>query len=191
MLLFGYMATLWGYHLIIECHSKVPQARTYKEFYGTIGGKCMIIAYNISALCFLYGTLVGYQVMISNMIGRIMEDYGVENPKRYRLIHILMFSVLVAFPSCLMPSINKIRHASFLPIFTMCYTILVVIIELPYYWTRKVSTYDNMTWFKIDWGFFNSFGITFFSFASHTSYFAAIEKLKKRDTANLYKVYRF
>jgi len=122
------------------------------------------------------------------MIQRILKNFDVKGSEDYRSIHIIVLSVAVVFPVCLLRSVSNLRYATILSICSISYTTILLIIELPFYWINGIAKIENIEYFKFDWSFLNAFGITFFAFTSQTGFYAATERLTKRDPAHLTKV---
>lgn len=116
----------------------------------------------------------------------------IDNPKDIRIYQIVFTSVFIVFPLCLMKTVNSLRYPALLTIFAIVYTAVLLIVELPFYWGRK-DLQGELVLFKIDWGIFNAFGITFWSFTAQTSFYSSFEELTKdkKDTPHKYKVYNY
>ena len=122
------------------------------------------------------------------MIQRVLKNFEVKGGEDYKNLHIVLLSAIVVFPVCLLKSVSNLRYATILSICSISYTTILLIIELPFYWINGIAKLENIEYFKYDWSFLNAFGITFFAFMSQTGFYAAIEKLTKRDPAHLTKV---
>jgi amino acid permease len=171
--------------MIIDADTKAGGLKGFKGFCKAIGGKKLVLFYTI-ILCFtIYGTLIGYQVIIASMIQRILLNAGVSNPEKCRTWHIALLSVFIIFPLSLLKGVTKLRYATILSITSIAYTTLITIIELPFFWINSKTSIDKLVVFRVDWSFFSAFGITFFAFMSQTGFYTAIEQLTKRDDAHL------
>lgn len=122
------------------------------------------------------------------MIRRVLTNFDVKDPESYRVIQIVALSVFVVFPVCLLRSVSNLRYATILSIFSITYTTVILIIELPMYWINGKAKVEKLELFKFDWSIFSAVGITFFSFMSQTSFYAATETLSKRDAPHLTRV---
>lgn len=174
--------------MIIKSDAKGGGYKSFKDFCMAAGGKKLVFCYNMVVIFTIYGALLGYQVIISSMIQRLMKEFKVTNPEQYKNYHIVGFSVIVIFPICLLRDVSILRYATILSILSIAYTTIIVIIELPFYWINGKASMNDLKLFKLDWSFFNAFGITFFAFMSQTGFYAAIERLTKRDPQHLKKV---
>lgn len=115
-------------------------------------------------------------------------NFNVDNPAQYKIWHVIGLSVVMVFPVCLLRDVSNLRYAAILSILSISYTTIVVLIELPMYWLNGKNDDQKVEYFKFNWGFLSAFGITFFAFMSQTGFYAAIERLTKRDTTHLTKV---
>ncbi len=174
--------------MIIKADAKGGGYKSFREFCQATGGKKLTLFYNIIVIFTIYGTLIGYQVIVASMIQRVMKNFGVTDPEQYRNYHIMALSVVVIFPVCLLRDVSNLRYATILSIFSITYTTVILVIELPFYWINEVASMNKLVLFRLDWSFFSAFGITFFAFMSQTGFYAAIERLSKRDPPHLTKV---
>jgi len=187
MLILGYLATLWSFSLIISSDDKTGGHAGMKEFLESTVGKTSSRLYDLIAIFYLFGALTGYQIIIANLIQGIMENLEVPGAQNYRLFHILLVSAFIVFPLCLFRSVDAFRYISLISILGIFYTALLLIIELPFFYMNP-ELQGKLELFKLNWGFFNAFGITFFAFTCQPGFFAAIEKLKKKDYEHKSKI---
>jgi len=176
--------------MIIKADTKGGGYKSFQELYTAIGGKKLITLYNIIVIFTIYGTLIGYQVIISTMIQRVMKNFGVTDTEQYKNWHIIGLSICLVFPVCLLRGVSNLRYATILSIFSISYTTIILIIELPFYWSKGYASLDKIVWYKFNTDFFGAFGITFFAFMSQTGFYAATERLTKRDESHLKTIVR-
>ena len=191
MILLAYFATLWSFSMIIEVNFAGSVYKSFKELYTKMGGKYLASLYDWTIVISLYGALVSYQIVIASIIQRIMINFEVENPDKYRLYHIMGVSIFAIFPLCLIRDVTNFRYIVVLSLFSLAYTTIITVIELPFFWKNNIASFDNMTWFKLDWSFFTAFGITFFCYMSQPNFYGAVEKLNHRDPVNIKRVIKF
>jgi len=176
--------------MIIRSDKKGGGYKSFLELYTAIGGKKLINIYNIIIIFTVFGALVGYQVIIAGLVQRILKNFGGTDTENLRTYHIIALSVFIVFPVCLLKSVSMLRYATILSIFSISYMTIIILIELPYYWSKGLVSFNDIVWVKLNPSFFSAFGITFFSFASQTSFYAANESLVKRDERHLNKITR-
>lgn len=63
MLILGYIATLWSFRLIISADVKTGGHRSIKDFCLKCGGPRLLKLYEIIVIFYLYGSMVGYQII--------------------------------------------------------------------------------------------------------------------------------
>lgn len=63
LLILGYIATVWSFTMIIRADEKTGGHAKMKEFLERCGSKGLSRAYDIIVIFFLYGALLGYQVI--------------------------------------------------------------------------------------------------------------------------------
>jgi amino acid permease len=93
---------------------------------------------------------------------------------------------LLIFPVCLLKDISKMRFASMFGICALIYSILVVVIESPWFFSKKDLSEAN--WFNISNGFkiddtnilefFNAIATVFFIYSCHPGAFPVYKSLK-------------
>lgn len=188
LLAFGYLAARWSFSMIIDVDTKGGSFKGFKGFCQAVGGKRLVLFYSI-ILCFtIYGTMIGYQVIIASMIQRIMLSAGIDNCKDYRIYHVAILSVFVIFPLSLLSGVSNLRYATILSITSIAYTTIVTIIELPFFWINGKADISKLVYFRLDWSFFSAFGITFFAFMSQTGFYSAVEQLGRRNEGRLRRI---
>ena len=163
--------------------------KSFNELYTALGGKQLASLYNWIVIFCLYGTLVGYQIIIASVIQCIMVNFDVANSERYRSYHVVLVSIVIIFPLCLLRNINNFRYIIILSVFAILYTTLIALIELPYFWKNGIASLDNLVLFRFDWSFFTSFGIIFFSFMCQPTFYLSTSKLLNRDEKQFNEVF--
>jgi amino acid permease len=104
----------------------------------------------------------------------------------------------IVIPLCLLKDISKMRVASMFSIFSLIYTICVIIIECPMYFSKFLETTDinDINWFNIGTGFtyklyfFTGTATVFFAYTCHAGAFPVYKSLKNNVTRRVNKVFR-
>ncbi len=187
LLVIGYFLSLWSFNLIIRSDQKSGGHKSFKDYCMSMGGPKVMLVFNLSLLFTIYGAMFGYQVIIAALIQGVLKAAGVENYEDYKIYHILAVSILITFPLCILGDISSLRYGSMLCLMSISYTVIVLIIELPYYWINGKISMDDMTFFKFDWSFLKACGMTFCSYASQNNFYAATEKMNNRSSVQLKK----
>jgi amino acid permease len=180
LLISGYGATLWSFSLMISADIATGGHKEFKNYILKCTNRKVYKVFDLTTIFYLYGSLVGYQILISNLIQSAIELLEVQGHGQYRIYHIVLVSILV-FPLCLAESVSAIRHATFITLVAICYTAILLVIQMFTPSVRKLYENAKLEFIKFDWGIFNAFGITFFAFTCQAGFYSAIDKLKKRD----------
>lgn len=187
LLILGYGATLWSFSMIISADMKTGGHYEFKHYCLSCTNTKVLRVFELTTIFYLYGSLVGYQIIISNLIQAAMKMLNVQGHEDYRLFHIIAVS-LITFPLCLPEGVSKLRYATFITIGAICYTAILLVIQAFSPSMRELYKDAKVELFKLDWGIFNAFGITFFAFTCQAGFYSAIEKLKKRDEGHKTKI---
>jgi hypothetical protein len=103
-------------------------------------------------MIYSFGVIIQFDVIIYSLIGRIIyyyfydtkyENFGKYEEaiwqKNYYIKCSIMFGLtLLIFPVCLLKDISKMRFASMFGICALIYSILVVVIESPFFSKKKI-----------------------------------------------------
>ena len=127
-------------------------------------------------------------LIVSNLIQGALTALDVTEPTHYRTIHIIAVAALV-LPLCMLKSVNSLRYATFVSIGAIAYTAILLVVQFPFFYSGDgASLRGEIEYFKLDWNFFNAFGITFFAFTCQPGFYSALDKLAKRDEDHKIKV---
>lgn len=187
LLVLGYLAALWSFTMIIGADMKTGGHREFKDYCLKCTNTKVLRVFEYTTIFYLYGSLVGYQILISNLIQAAMGFLEVADRSQYRVYHIIGVSILV-FPLCLLESVSKMRYATFITLGAIGYTTILLVIQAFTPAVQDLYKDAKLEYFKLDWGIFNAFGITFFAYTCQPGFYSAIDKLKKRDEKHKTKI---
>lgn len=145
-------------------------------------GKKMLFISDVNNIVFMIGVLMAIEFTISLIFMNLAENlYQVKpeetNIKKYQM---MICCVLFQIPLSLMKNVSKLQYASLVGVFTLIYTIIVVLIECPFYYQEAISQGRNIELTKeLDWSVFKSFSIILYAYASHNGILAVYSELKK------------
>ncbi len=123
------------------------------------------------------------------MIEIVMRTLGVEHPETYRTYQILIVAVCITFPASLPRHVTDWTVAPAIPISCLVYCCAVLFVEVFMYWNHgALSNNTAVTYFRLNFDFFDAFGTTFFAYMSQPNYFEVIKDLEKRDCAHQKRV---
>ena len=204
LLLFaGASAAYWTLTGLIRS-SRLVRGLDYSPTVKGLIGNWQSILIDIVIIVYLFGVFVQYMVIIYSLVGRSYYEIFIENGKykdfeEYEekvwdgavLKFPIMFgTTLLVFPICLLKDISKMRFASMFGICALIYSILVVVIQSPWFLIHYIDNYKkddpktHANWFDITKGFtselnfFTGVATVFFTFTCHPGAFPVFKTLK-------------
>lgn len=172
-----------------------------------IVGDCAAVLIDVIIVVYLFGVFVQYMVIIYSLIGRtyfelFVDTKSYENFEQFEdkkwddpiLKYPIMFgTTILIMPVCLLKDISKMRFASMFGICALIYSILVVVIESPWFLKHYIDNYKkddpntHANWFDISKGFtkelnfFTGVATCFFTFTCHPGAFPVFKTLKNNN----------
>ena len=199
----GSSAAYWTLSGLIRS-SRVVNGVDYSPTVRGIIGNCAGVLIDVIIVIYLFGVFVQYMVIIYSLVGRTIfelfvdtenytdfEQYENEVWDTAKLKYPIMFGItLLISPVCLLKDISKMRFASMFGICALIYSILVVVIESPWFLIHYLDNYKeddpetHANWFDITKGFnkelnfFTGVATVFFTFTCHPGAFPVYKTLK-------------
>jgi amino acid permease len=184
--------------------SRTVHGVDYSPTVRAIVGNCAAVLIDVIIVIYLFGVFVQYMVIIYSLVGRTIFELFIgtdeyENFDQYEkevwdgaiLKFPIMFGItLLISPVCLLKDISKMRFASMFGICALIYSILVVVIESPWFLIHYLDNYKeddpdtHANWFDISKGFtkelnfFTGVATVFFTFTCHPGAFPVFKTLK-------------
>ena len=205
--------SLVGMIRVSRKHGDLEYSSSVKKILGNIPA----LSVDIMTALYSFGIIITYQVIIFTLVGRTVYEFFIDkdiyteykayeeyewNTPIYNIIVLLVISLLL-IPLCLAKDIGKMKFFSLFGIIALFYTIIVLIVQCPLFFTHYLnnvyksedkSTHAN--WFDItrsfnsDLDFFTGFATVIFSFACHQGAFPVFRTLKKNNDRRIKKVFR-
>ena len=173
----GAVAAYWTLSNLIQS-ARVVKGEEYSTSVRRIIGKIPAILIDIILMIYLFGIIIQFDVIIYSLIGRTYYEFFVDKNKYneydlfkqdkwdlYYIKFLIMFGLTILIsPVCLLKNISKMRFVSMFGICSLIYSILVIVIETPWFFKYYLdnvykendpSTHDN--WFDISKGFTKDF----------------------------------
>ncbi len=215
ILIVGGIATYWTLVGLIRV-SKKKGDMEYSSTVRKILGKCPALLIDVMTSIYSWGIIITYEVILNSLIGRVyyifFQDKNVYplyadyektewDTIKIKAIVLVVLNVLLC-PLCLAKDIGKMKIFSLFGIISLSYTILVLVIECPFYWSYYLknvyvkedkSTHAN--WidlsraFNSNLDFFTGFATIIFSFANHQGALPVYRTLKTSDETIMNKVF--
>ena len=202
----GASAAYWTITGLIKS-SRSVNGYDYSPTVKAIVGKCAGVFIDIIIVVYLFGVFVQYMVIIYSLVGRTIFELFIDKAdytgfEQYEndvwdgaiLKFPIMFgTTLVIIPVCLLKDISKMRFASMFGICALIYSILVVVIESPWFLIDYLDKYKeddpktHANWFDISKGFtkelnfFTGVATVFFTFTCHPGAFPVYKTLKNNN----------
>lgn len=215
LLLFaGASAAYWTLTGLIRS-SRYVRGQDYSPTVRGIVGNGAAVIIDVFIIIYLFGVFVQYMVIIYSLVGRTyfelfedtnnyknFEEYEDDVWDRAYLKYPIMFGTAgLIFPVCLLKDISKMRFASMFGICALIYSILVVVIESPWFLIDYLDKYKeddpntHANWFDISKGFtkelnfFTGIATLFFTFSCHPGAFPVFKTLKNNNEKRINKVF--
>lgn len=161
----------------------------YSALVEKVLGKNMKMIFDNTLILYVFGTLIGYQVMVGNFIPSIFHSINISfDPDLERIIVMVAVNILIMIPLGLLRTLTALRFASLLSAMTLIYISILIISEFPFY--AKDHSYDNIEYFKLDLSILPSFNICLYSFTCHTNVAQIYDELNNRNLKRMGKVAR-
>ena len=200
LLFIGAGAAYWTLTGLIRS-SRSVHGLDYSPTVRGLVGNCAGITIDVIIIVYLFGVFVQYMVIIYSLVGRtyfelfvnegVYEDFEEKTWDGAVLKFPIMFgTTLLILPVCLLKDISKMRFASMFGICALIYSILVVVIESPWFLIDYLNNYKeddpktHANWFDITKGFtselnfFTGVATVFFTFTCHPGAFPVFKTLK-------------
>ena len=211
---FGAFAANWTLTKLIEAARKV-KSEAYSTTVKRIIGKIPAMLIDIGLMIYLFGIIIQFNVIIYTLIGRAIFEFFVDKDKyndfdlfskekwsSKQIKFPLMFGLTILLsPACLLKDISKMRFTSTFGICSLIYSILIVIIECPWYYKyyldniyKKDDPSTHANWFDIskgftsDLNFFGAIATVFFIFCCHPGIFPVYKSLKNNTEKRINNV---
>lgn len=216
LLIISGLATYWTLVGLIRVAKKKGDME-YSSTALKILGKGAAVLIDVMTVLYSWGIIITYEVILNSLIGRVIftffkdkniyQTFAIYEKEKWNTIKIKAIVLVVLncllFPLCLAKDIGKMRFFSLFGIIALAYTILVLIIECPFFWSHYLknvyvkddeSTHPN--WFDItrafnsNLDFFTAFGTIMFSYANHQGALPVERSLQTNDDKLMNKVFR-
>ena len=216
VLILGGIATYWTLVGLVRVAKKKGDME-YSSTVKKILGKGAAILIDVMTALYSWGIIITYEVILNSLIGRVIytffkdkkiyETFSVYEEKKWNQLKIkvivLASLTILLFPLCLAKDIGKMRFFSLFGILSLAYTIIVLVIECPFFWKHYLknvyvkeddSTHAN--WidisraFNSNLDFFTGFATIIFSYANHQGALPVERALGTKDETIMNKVFR-
>jgi amino acid permease len=183
-------ACFLAYEGIINLSNASESFKTYdySDLVHKVLGYKWKILFDNTLILYVFGTLIGYQVMIGKFVPDIFQSLDISfNSSIERYVLMIAFNFAIMTPLALMKTLTSLRFMSIVSVLTLLYIALLVISEFPFY--AKYNNYnDSIEWFRVDLSILPSFNICMYSFTCHTNVSQVYDELNNRNLRRMKKV---
>ena len=215
-LIIGGIATYWTLVGLIKAAKKVKDAE-YSSSVRKVIGKFPAVLVDVMTIIYSWGLIITYEIIMNSLIGRVIytffknketfpsfNDYAdkVWNSVKIKAIVLVSMNVLLT-PLCLAKDIGKMKFFSLFGIIALFYTIIVLIVECPFFWShylknvyKKEDKSTHANWIDIsrafnkNLDFFTGFATIVFSFSCHQGALPVYRTLNTNDESIMSKIFR-
>lgn len=201
------VATYWTLCGIIRV-AKKEKNYEFSSVVRKVTGKFPAILLDVMTIIYSWGLIITYEVIMNSLIGRVIytffkskevfptyKDYESRqwDSAKIKSIVLVIINALLT-PLCLAKDIGKMRFFSLFGIISLFYTIIVLLIQCPYYWSHYLknvyvkedkSTHAN--WFDLsrafnaNLDFFTGFATIIFAYSCHQGSLPVYRTLQTKD----------
>lgn len=148
---------------------------------------------DVNNICLCLGVIMAYQTSVYNYLSDLLgKELGFDFEK-YRILCMAICTVVVQIPLSLLKNISILQYASIVATISLVYTIIVVVIECPFYFSEY---FENNPSFKISpfpkepIGFYwlSTMGTFLFGFCNHNGVFQVFMEMDRPNKRRSIKV---
>jgi amino acid permease len=185
-----FIISYWSLYLLLITARKKRILDYSLLIQNILGDNYLLFSDIVNLLC-CYGIMMAYEFTISSFYMGLMNTFfGIElKDKLNKGIQMLASMFLVLIPLGLLKNISKLQYASMVGIMALFYTLIVMIIELPFYINKAESEGRRIVYFKkFDWSSLDSFSFIFYAYCSHNGILSIYKELLQPSKRRSMKV---
>jgi amino acid permease len=166
-ILVGAVAATWSNNILAYRACEHDQ-RNYSQLCALAGGPKLAMFLRVCILIYIFGVLIGYQIIVTQLFTYALEQFGVVDndfgdSKKMASYQAIPTAVAILYPLCIKRDMSAFRYVSIFSLVALGYTAIVLMIELPGYYDqfKPISTVSA---YYLDWNLFTGLAMTFFSY---------------------------
>ena len=213
-LIIGGLSAYWTLVLLIRVAIK-EKGTEYPSTVRKVLGKGAAILVDVLMALYSWGIIIAYEIILNSLLGRIVytffeknkyENFNTYEKEKWGKIKIKVIVTVainaILFPLCLVKDIGKMKFFSYFCIVALAYTIIVLVIECPFFWkhylkhvyvkndkSTHANWYDISKSFNSDLVFFTGLATIIFCFANHQGALPVYRTLNTNDEKVMNKVF--
>lgn len=159
----------------------------YSELVNKVLGSKWKILFDNVIVIYVFGTIIGYQVMIGFFVPSIFHSLNINfDPSIERIIIMIAANLCIMTPLGLLRKLTSLRFMSILSGFTLVYIAFLIICEFPFF--EEHNNYDDVSIFRFNLSILASFNICLYSVTCHTNVAQVYDELQRRNLRRMNKV---
>jgi len=157
------------------------------------GGKCTQRVLVVMVFLYLTGLCVGYEIILTQLIAVVLRAAGVDpdflDSMKFRAYVGIPAAAFCFFPLSLLRDMSSLSYASFVALVALFYTLLVLVVECPFFYqlNHDKPDYESHA-FIFDLNLPVAASITFFSFTCQLQLLPIFSELVKPNYTRIKKV---
>ena len=192
LIVLGSLTCLWTLGMLVSTVRRLKAPRNYMAICIQVGGKPLGLVLESSIIIFVFGVIIVYQLITFEILNTFLTDLGASKELLEDswaiALHKIITAIFILFPLCCIRDISSLSYASLLSILTLGYTILVIIIECPWYFNQNYERL-GIDYFIIDMNIYDAFTFVFYAYTYHFAFFNIYQELKRPSKRRITKVY--
>lgn len=159
----------------------------------SVGNKMRIFA-DINNIVLCIGVIMSYQYMVYEFIQIVLKNlFEIQPSDSHKLIIVLICCCSIQIPLSLLKNISVLQYASLTATVSLCYCIIVIVIESPYYFKQNYKTDPKYTLSitppdGIGLAWLDTLSTFLFGFCSHNGLFQVFMEMDRPNLRRSMKV---
>jgi amino acid permease len=177
-------------YILLESGSKA-KIMDYNLLLEHTAGKKMVVFSDLNNIVLCVGVIMSYQFTVYKFALQLGEKYTNIDPTNdwNRIILILVCLIVIQLPLSFLKNISTLQYASIVGSIALVYSIIVIVIEMPFYLIKNIKEGIEIPLFKpISLNYLDTFATFMFGFSSHNGIFQVFTELKRPSIVRYYKV---
>ncbi|CAG9321592.1 unnamed protein product [Blepharisma stoltei] len=184
-----FMGAFSSYYGLIGIALAADKHRNYNypNLVRTILGKNWGLLMDITIILYVYGTLIGYQIMIGTFVPSIARSLSINtSPDETRIVIMCASCIFIMIPLGLMKNLSSLRFVAMLSAFTLVYITFLLVSE--YYFFEEHNNIGEVNYFDINVNVFSGYAFCLYAFTCHTNIAQVQGELKYSNLRRIKKI---
>lgn len=166
----------------------------YNELVRQSASDKMRIFADINNIVLCLGVIMSYQYMVYGFLMELLKKYfEIEGSEINRFYCVLICMIFIQIPLSLLKNISILQYASLTATVSLCYCIIIIVVEAPFYFNQNYNTDDvyKLTLFPpqgIGYNWLNCLSTFLFGFCVHNGLFQVFMEMDRPNLRRSLKV---